>query len=93
MNDKIESIKKLIQDQISDSEVYIYDESSSHAGHFEHSFSIPSHLKITIISDFFKEMPLVSRHRKINEIMGDYFTQGLHALKIITKTKNEADNE
>jgi stress-induced morphogen len=93
MNNKMESIKKLIQDQISDSEVYIYDESSSHEGHFESSSSIPSHLKIKIISDYFKDMSLVSRHRKINDIMGDYFTQGLHALKIVTKTKNEADNE
>ena len=54
MNDKIESIKKLIQDQISYCEVHIYDESSSHQGHFESTSSIPSHLKITIISDFFK---------------------------------------
>jgi stress-induced morphogen len=91
---KLEAIKLRIEQAMGDCHVFIYDESNNHEGHFEHDLlSSPSHLYIRVISDSFKGMSLISRHRKINDLMKNLFDQGLHALKIVAKTKCEVENE
>jgi BolA protein len=90
----IDLIKIEITKSINDSEIYIEDESKAHESHFNQlSHSIPSHLKIKVISDSFNGMSLITRHRQINDIMKDYFDKGLHSLKIIAKTKKEDSYE
>jgi BolA protein len=90
----IDLIKMQIKDNIGECDISIYDDSDSHRGHFNQiSETIPSHMQIKVISDNFHGMNLISRHRKINDIMKPYFDKGLHALKIIAKTKEEVENE
>jgi stress-induced morphogen len=87
---QINSIEANIKEKIGDCKIEIYDESSSHANHFDKiSEQIPSHLKIVVISEYFNNMSLLQRHRVINDIMKSYFNEGLHALKIIAKTNQE----
>jgi BolA protein len=86
----LELIKAQIREDIGECEIYLHDDSSQHQDHFEKiSQTIPSHLTIKVVSEVFEDMSLVARHRKINDIMQKYFNQGLHALKIIAKTKKE----
>jgi BolA protein len=90
----LEIIEMRIKEGINDCEVFIYDESANHEEHFKQVFQLShSHLYIRVISDSFEGMSLISRHRKINDLMKDFFNQGLHALKIVAKTKYEEKNE
>ena len=86
----IEAIKIHLEENLESSEILIIDESNSHANHFDkENESLPSHLYIKIISDSFQSMNLLSRHRKINNLMKIFFDKGLHALRIDAYTKSE----
>ncbi|KAJ3250969.1 hypothetical protein HK103_003034 [Boothiomyces macroporosus] len=69
----------------------IIDDSSKHAKHsaMRGVDAIETHFRVTVVSDEFKGKPLVQRHRLIYSILGDELKQGLHALSLTTKTKEE----
>lgn len=48
-----------------------------------------SHFKVLVVSTAFAEVPLVERHRRLNELLADEFGQGLHALTLHTWTPEE----
>ncbi|XP_057308600.1 DNA-binding transcriptional regulator BolA-like [Hydractinia symbiolongicarpus] len=48
-----------------------------------------THFKVVIVSDEFKEKPLIQRHRLVNNVLKEEFDAGLHALSIQAKTPEQ----
>jgi len=48
-----------------------------------------THFKVTIVSDKFDKMPLIERHRAVNECLSEELEGGVHALSIQAKTPEQ----
>jgi BolA protein len=48
-----------------------------------------THFAVIVVSDAFEGLPLVARHRRVNESLRDVFAGGLHALRIHALTPDE----
>jgi len=48
-----------------------------------------SHFKVTLVSDDFDQVNLISRHRMINELLRDEISGGIHALSLHLFTSDE----
>ena len=49
-----------------------------------------THFNLTIVSNKFEGMPLIDRHRMVNEVLADEMqTGGVHALSIKAKTQQQ----
>ena len=59
----------------------LHDESAEHAGHAG-AASGGGHWQLTIVSDAFRGMSPVARHRMVYEALGDLMKRDIHALKI-----------
>ena len=47
------------------------------------------HFKVVVISDMFQGMSLVDRHKLVYKSLEQYLTKEIHALQLVTKTKEE----
>ena len=79
-------IKQLLLDNLDVESIDIIDESHKHANHAQ---SHGGHFKLNIISDDFKEISLIQRHRIIYKILGEMLQSEIHALSINAKTTDE----
>lgn len=85
-------MRRVLEEALSPSELVICDESRRHAGHaglqnLSRQQRGPAeagetHYKIKIVSARFADMPVLARHRLVNEILADEFSSGLHALSL-----------
>jgi len=49
-----------------------------------------THFKVVIVSETFRDMPLLERHRMVNKVLREEFQQsGMHALSIHAFTKEQ----
>jgi len=79
----IKTIENSLQKEFNPDKLEIINESHLHAGHqpgFDGKGE--SHIRIRIVSDSFKDMNRVARHRKINALISDMMDRGLHAVAI-----------
>ncbi len=82
---RIERIKEALS-ILNPDHLEILDETHMHYGHAGHNpNSEYTHLKI-IISDNFGDIGLVEKHRKINNLLKEEFSNGLHAASISMTT-------
>ncbi|WP_133138981.1 BolA family protein [Legionella genomosp. 1] len=63
----------------------VLDESSQH--HVPEGAE--THFKLVLVSDSFKGQSRVARHRLINKLLAEEFSQGLHALSMHLFTEDE----
>lgn len=79
------NIERRLHDALEPVHLEVADESHMH--------SVPegaeSHFKVTVVSDRFQGVKLVSRHRLINQLLSAEFGSGLHALALHTWTPEE----
>jgi stress-induced morphogen len=47
------------------------------------------HWKTTVVSESFKGLTILEKHRKVQEILKDELVQEIHALTIVAKTQEE----
>ncbi|XP_060813627.1 DNA-binding transcriptional regulator BolA [Bombus pascuorum] len=85
-NNSVEfSIKKKLTDSLNPSYIEIINESYMH--------NVPkgseTHFKVIVVSDKFKDIPLIKRHRMINKLLQSELEGGVHALSIIAKTLDQ----
>jgi stress-induced morphogen len=45
-----------------------------------------THFKVVVVSESFASVPLLERHRAVNETLADELKTGVHALSIVAKT-------
>ncbi len=84
MKDRIE---ELIKSQLKVSAIEIVDFSAQHEGHKGNEGG--GHFQAVIISDDFKELSLLDRHKKIYSILGDLMKHEIHAFSMKTYTNEE----
>ncbi len=58
------------------------DESHLHAGHAGARPEGETHFRVKVVSEAFRNKPLVQRHRMVNEILADELAGPVHALAI-----------
>lgn len=75
-----------LTEAFSPDDLEIINESHLHAGHHGHDGAGETHLRIRIVSEAFKPLSRVERHRAINAIVQPKIDEGLHACAIEAKT-------
>mmetsp|Transcript_37190 Transcript_37190/g.43421 ORF Transcript_37190/g.43421 Transcript_37190/m.43421 type:complete len:118 (+) Transcript_37190:10-363(+) len=48
-----------------------------------------THFKVIIVSDYFKGLSILEKHRKVQECLSEELKTGVHALSIVAKTQEE----
>ncbi len=80
-----QAIETCIQQALAPLHLEVQDESHMH--------SVPegaeSHFKLTVVSAEFEGQGLVARHRRINQLLANHFSAGLHALSLHTWTPGQ----
>ncbi|XP_076171984.1 DNA-binding transcriptional regulator BolA [Ptiloglossa arizonensis] len=85
-NNPIElSIRKKLIDSLNPSYIKVINESYMH--------NVPkgseTHFKVIVVSDVFKDKPLLKRHQIINKLLQAELEDGVHALSIVAKTTDQ----
>lgn len=87
--DIVKVIEGKIRDSINVIDLNIIDESAKHADHyFASSSTLPSHIKLILISDNFAEMTTLKRHKLIYELLKNEIKL-LHAISLHLYTQSE----
>ncbi|CAH2015497.1 unnamed protein product [Acanthoscelides obtectus] len=83
-----QSIRKKLTEHLEVSHLEVINESYMH--------NVPkgaeTHFKVVVVSDKFDGVPLIKRHRMVNEILKDEIQNGVHALSIEAKTTSQWNN-
>ncbi|KAL4239261.1 BolA-like protein 1 [Mactra antiquata] len=48
-----------------------------------------THFKVVVVTEKFDSLPLIKRHRLVNETLQDELQNGVHALSIVAKTPKQ----
>lgn len=78
-------IEQLVTEELSPVYLSVEDESSNHhvpAG-------AQTHFKVTVVSSGFADLTRIARHRLLNQLLGNEFDLGLHALSMHLFTPEE----
>lgn len=67
----------------------VIDESHKHAGHAGAHPAGESHFYVEIVSDAFKGLSRVDRHKRVYEVLKDELATRVHALRLKTLTVDE----
>ena len=79
---RIERIKKILNQKFEPTYLILYDNSAKHKGHNNFDGLDMTHLQLEISSNHFKNLKLVDIHRKINSLIQEEYQKGLHAFEI-----------
>ena len=83
----ISEIENLIKSKMNIIKISIADFSNNHKNHS--TYEGGGHYQAVIISDDFKNLSLLERHKKIYSILGDLMQNEIHAFSMKTYTNNE----
>ena len=75
-------IEQKLRDRFSPVELHVIDESSRHAGHSGAHREGETHFHIKITTNAFTGVPLLERHRQVNETLAEELAGRVHALSI-----------
>ena len=70
----------------------VLDVSEQHRGHQNFKENIESHFEIIIVSEKFKNLNRIERHRMVNQSLREEFLSDLHSVIIKTYTTEEYNN-
>lgn len=88
MSDRATLIRETLEKALRCEMLEIVDDSHLHVGH-EGARDGRSHFSIVIVSDDFRELRQLKRHRLIYDALGDLMTTDIHALRIKALTNDE----
>ena len=91
MNRKIK-IEKILKDNFDPYFFLVKDVSEEHRGHRNFKENIESHFEIIIVSEKFKNIKRIDRHRMVNQSLKEEFLIDLHSAIIKTYTIDEYKN-
>lgn len=87
--DIIKTIEEKLRDSIGVIDINIIDESAKHADHyFASSSTLPSHIKLVLISNDFSGMSSLKRHKLIYELLKSEIER-VHAISLNLYTQSE----
>jgi BolA family transcriptional regulator, general stress-responsive regulator len=75
-------ITKKLTEAFAPQSLNVVDESERHEGHAGHRPGGETHFRIYIVSELFKGMTRLQRHRLINQTLSGEIEGGVHALAI-----------
>lgn len=83
LKNSIESINKLLHDNLNIQFLEVVDESAEHAGHagVRDSFEMLTHVCVRICAAELLVLSRVARHRKLYSILQPAIDNGLHAIR------------
>ena len=70
----------------------VLDVSEQHRGHLDFEEDVESHFEIIIVSEKFKNLNRIERHRMVNKSLKEEFLSDLHSVIIKTYTLEEYKN-
>ena len=77
-----ELIYAALQEKFSPQDLEVIDESDLHIGHAGHTGAGNSHFSVKIVSNAFRGMHRIQRHRSVYSALDELLKNGIHALKI-----------
>ena len=78
----IKSIKNIIKESLLESTVEVVDTTGR-----------GDHFSVMVVSDNFKGMKLIDRHKLVYKLLNQFLSKEIHALQLKTLTKEEFNNE
>jgi BolA family transcriptional regulator, general stress-responsive regulator len=78
-----------LRERLSPISLSVVDESHQHVGHAGWREGGETHFSIDIVSATFAGKSRVERHRIVNDVLGEAFGRGLHALAIRARAPGE----
>jgi BolA protein len=86
--DRVARIRALMQHQFAPQRLDIEDQSAQHAGHAG-AASGAGHFRLLVVSDAFRGLSLVQRHRLVHDALASMLKSEIHALALTTRTPEE----
>ncbi|OCA06076.1 BolA family protein [Wolbachia endosymbiont of Trichogramma pretiosum] len=87
--DIVKTIEEKLRDSIGVIDINIIDESAKHVDHhFTSSSTLPSHIKLVLISNDFSGMSSLKRHKLIYELLNSEIER-VHAISLNLYTQSE----
>jgi len=90
MTNRLARIESVLRDRFAPTILRVDDDSAKHAGHAGARPGGETHYSVVLVSDRFRGVGRVDRHRLVNEALADEFGAGLHALALILRAPGEA---
>jgi BolA protein len=87
--ERIDKIRERINAALQPDALEIVDESHQHVGHAG-ARDGRGHFQVTIVSDRFKDLSPIQRHRLVYDAVGDLMETDIHALSIKALTSSQA---
>jgi len=84
--ERIQKIRERIDGALHPDVLEIVDESHKHVGHAGAKDG-RGHFQVTIVSDRFKDIPPIQRHRLVYDAVGDLMETDIHALSINARVR------
>lgn len=82
-------IAKKLTEAFEPQRLKVVDESQQHEGHAGHRPGGQTHFRVYIVSELFKGMTRLQRHRLVNEALSGELKGGVHALAIHAEAPGE----
>lgn len=82
-------IAKKLTEAFEPQSLKVVDESQQHEGHAGHRPGGQTHFRVYIVSELFKGMTRLQRHRLVNEALSGELKGGVHALAIHAEAPGE----
>jgi len=82
-------IAKKLTEAFEPQSLKVVDESQQHEGHAGHRPGGQTHFRVYIVSELFKGMTRLQRHRLVNEALSGELRGGVHALAIHAEAPGE----
>jgi BolA protein len=85
---RVERIRALVQDRLAPSQLEVLDESAAHAGHAGAAGGA-GHFRVRVVSEAFRGLTRVQRHRLVYEALASLLRNEIHALALTTSAPGE----
>jgi len=85
---RTDRIRDALAEAFAPTEILVKDQSHLHAGHAGAREGL-GHFEVILVSDEFKGLPLLQRHRMVFDALGDMMRTDIHALTVKAYTSDE----
>jgi BolA family transcriptional regulator, general stress-responsive regulator len=84
-------IRAAIERQLSPVTIVVDDESALHIGHAGSREG--GHFRVRVVSECFRGLPSLARHRMVYQAVAELMGQGIHALAVDARAPNEVQEK